>query len=127
MANEFLDASALLALINGEPGADVVRTVTDKHAMMSVVNFAEVISKLVSAGITADQAVDLAYLSGLTLVDLDPEIAIGAGARHGDLRRHGLSLADAICIESAYTAGVGVLTADRQWRNLPGVDILLIR
>ena len=128
MASDFLDASALLALINDEPGAAVVRRALDAEAMMSVVNFAEVVSKLVTNGFAVDEAVDLATLSGITLVDLDQDVAIGAGARHAALRRRGLSLADAICLESAAAAGVQAVTAERAWPDAASdVRVLLIR
>ncbi|MCK9487682.1 MAG: PIN domain-containing protein [Dehalococcoidia bacterium] len=128
MSRDFLDASALLALIQDEPGADEVRAAVHRGVSISAVNFAEVVSKLVSLGLPEDDAVAAASIPDVAIVDLSADVATTAGQRHGHLRQQGISLADVICLESARAEGVRVLTADRTWPSVaPDVDILLIR
>ena len=51
-----LDACALLALIKDEPGADVVsRAAAHNDATISSVNYAEVLQKAASLGVTAEE------------------------------------------------------------------------
>lgn len=50
MINVVLDASALLAFVQDEPGADVVSNLLDQ-AIISTVNWCEVIQKCVAKGI----------------------------------------------------------------------------
>lgn len=45
-----LDASALLAFLGDEPGADVVERALEQGAVMSAVNWAEVLSKAAEVG-----------------------------------------------------------------------------
>jgi ribonuclease VapC len=54
MSQTVLDASALLALLLDEPGADkVAQAIAD--ARMSSVNYAEVVSHFIHAGMPTDQ------------------------------------------------------------------------
>ena len=48
-----LDASALLALLHDEPGADRVMAVLD-HALISTINWSEVVQKAVGRGVPID-------------------------------------------------------------------------
>lgn len=128
MTSEVLDASALLALVNGEPGADRVRAALHRDAAISTVNLAEVISKLVSEGMDPDDAVDAARVPRLQMIDLDTSSAVAAGLRHAALRKSGFSLADAICLETARAVGAKALTTDRIWaRASADFDVELIR
>ncbi|HEY6578502.1 MAG TPA: type II toxin-antitoxin system VapC family toxin [Rhizomicrobium sp.] len=122
-----LDASALLAHLQGEPGGDKV-PLTVGDAAMSAVNYAETVSVLTRKG--ADAASVRAKLSTvlLDIVDFDYETAEAAGLMVAMTRPFGLSLGDRACIAAAAREGVPVLTAERSWSNLnPGVPIQLIR
>ncbi|MGB6548793.1 MAG: PIN domain-containing protein, partial [Xanthobacteraceae bacterium] len=55
MASAVLDSSAILAILNNEPGADAVEEMLD-DALVSTVNYAEVVAKLVERGGTSAQA-----------------------------------------------------------------------
>jgi PIN domain nuclease of toxin-antitoxin system len=55
MSDAVLDSSAVLALLLAEPGADKVRSALP-GALLSTVNFAEIVSKLCERGMPADQA-----------------------------------------------------------------------
>jgi PIN domain nuclease of toxin-antitoxin system len=59
-----LDASALLALLQGEPGADVVASALPR-GVMSAVNLSEVIAKLTEHGMPLEAA--RAALDGLPI------------------------------------------------------------
>lgn len=118
-----LDASALLALINEEPGAHVVSKAVANGAAISVVNWIEVLSKLAeeggnpelaSAEITAANPIE-------TAVKIEPvttEDAIEAARLRPLTREKGLSLADRACLALGRRLSVPVLTADREWTGL---------
>jgi PIN domain nuclease of toxin-antitoxin system len=69
-----LDASALLAYLQDEPGSEAVETVL-AESVMSSVNWAEVVQKSVAAGVVVDgMREDLAAL-GLMIAPFSPEDA----------------------------------------------------
>jgi ribonuclease VapC len=112
-----LDASALLALLQGEPGADVVEGVL-LRAVMSAVNLSEVVAKLTEHGMPPAAA--RAALEGLP-IDVRPfdrEAAYTAGELRPLTRSAGLSLGDRACLALAMRLGVTALTADRAWAAL---------
>lgn len=55
MSGTVLDASAILAVINNEPGALVVVEALKDRALLSAVNYAEVLTKLIERGWTGVQ------------------------------------------------------------------------
>lgn len=127
MASVVLDASAVLAVINAEPGAEIVIENLD-DALVSAVNHAEVVSKLIERGVSLDLARAAIRKIGVQVIDFDIDLA----DRTGDLRRHtrhlGLSLADRACLALAEREGILALTADRKWSALEvGVKIRIIR
>lgn len=127
MTDVVLDASAVLAYMQGEPGGEIVA----KHltaASIGAVNFSEIIGKLVDKGLDA-ASVDAALAGiGLDVVDFDQEQARDAGLLRADTRKHGLSLGDRACLALGRSRGVPVLTADRVWAAASvGVEIRLIR
>ena len=91
-----LDASAILALINGEPGAMTVRSQI-RGALVTAVNLTEVVSKLVDDG-TSDDEIDEA-LSGLRFVTVpfDQSLAVSAGKLRRSTRRGGSCRASTRC------------------------------
>jgi ribonuclease VapC len=127
MANAVLDASAVLALLNDEPGADlVIAALAD--AVVSAVNYAEVVSKLTERG--ASRAAVRAAITGIDLkvVDFDMSLAERTGAMRAETRHLGLSLADRACLALAEREGVPVYTGDRAWVGaLPDIVVRAIR
>src|ERR1051326_9025221 len=95
-----LDASALLAFVNGEPGADKVAAVLGE-AMISAVNFSEVAAKLTSRGVSADRALGELTEAELEVVDFDRALALSTGALVAVTRERGLSLGDRACLALA--------------------------
>ena len=124
-----LDASALLAFLQREPGAGSVRAVLGS-ALMSTVNWTEVVQK---AADSEREAAELrAALESLGLA-LEPFSAAQAGTA-ALLRRAtaalGLSLGDRACLALAIEKGERILTADRVWERLRpevGIGIEVIR
>ena len=127
MANVVLDASAILAVLNSEPGAELVLPELD-GAMVSIVNYAEVMSKLANGGADRQVASEAILRLGVRLADFDQELADRTGELRPLTRHRGLSLGDRACIALAEREGVAVLTADRKWRDVVStVEIRLFR
>jgi ribonuclease VapC len=116
-----LDASALMALIRGEPGADIVVSCLSR-AIISAVNQAEVQTKLVSAGI--DEALAWWHIAEARCpsVPFDEDLARIAGGLVKVTRPYGLSLGDRACLALAMQRKATVYTTDREWSRL-GLDL----
>ncbi|MBI2872580.1 MAG: type II toxin-antitoxin system VapC family toxin [Chloroflexi bacterium] len=112
MPEAVLDASALLALLNAEPGAEVVAAALPQAAI-SAVNLSEVVAKLADAGMP--EAAVREALQGLALdvVPFDTDQAYEAGLLRSSTRGVGLSLGDRACLGLARRLNVPALTADR--------------
>jgi len=122
-----LDSSAILAELHGEPGADTVRSVLPT-ACVSVVNYAEVITKLIDEGLPFSRAEDLFERLYCEVVDADKHRGALAGAMHEETRRTGVSLGDRFCLQLARELKLPALTTDRRWKTLDlGVEVTLIR
>ena len=122
-----LDASALLALLNDEPGAEEVRAAIG-DARMSAVNVAEVAGKLADNGVP-DAHIRRALAIGFdTLPFGEDEIALMAKVRKATMK-HGLSLGDRCCLATALVHSQSVLTADRAWAKVKirGLRITIIK
>lgn len=122
-----LDASAVIAFLRLEPGADAVQRYLDT-AKISAVNLAEVITKLVDFGMEPSDAVHDAKVVGLAVVPFDDEQAALCGRLRLLTRNLGLSLGDRACIALALSENARLVTADRVWStiNLP-LQVELIR
>ncbi|WP_019997404.1 type II toxin-antitoxin system VapC family toxin [Aureimonas ureilytica] len=124
-----LDASAVLCLLFSEKGADKVEARLG-DASISVVNYTEVLSKLVDRGLDAEEAIrDLSDLD-ITVVPVGQEVAEEAARLRGLSREAGLSLGDRFCLALARSLGVPALTTDRAWKDiakLAGVKVELVR
>lgn len=116
-----LDASALLCLINGEPGSDRVASVLSS-AVISAVNLAEVASKLNELGAGADTARALLAPLHLSVVPLDESAAHATGALRTVTRGQGLSLGDRACLALCASRGSTALTTDKAWAQVIGID-----
>ncbi len=80
MSNYVLDASAILALLNNEPGSEMVVNVLTE-AVISSVNLSEVIAKLADSGISEVEVREVISSLGLEVVQFDIEMAYHSGLR----------------------------------------------
>lgn len=129
MPRAVLDASAVLAVILEEPGAEVVVETLRSGAVMSAVNVAEVASRLHQDG-WAEAEVAFAFDNlGIEVLPFDREVALLSGRYRTLTRRLGLGLGDRACLATGRVEEGPVLTADRSWLELgiEGLDIRSIR
>lgn len=128
MSKIVLDASALLALLNAEPGADKLTPELLTDAVSSTVNLAEVQGKLVSHGVDAADAWEAAVGPIREPIDFTAEQARLAGTLVAATSPLGLSLGDGACLALGIALKATIYTADRSWKNLKlGVRIHLLR
>jgi ribonuclease VapC len=123
-----LDASALLALIFGEPGAEGLTSSLLQTAAISTVSIAEVQTRLVRAGDDPEQAwIDTrSYVREIHPFTTDQ--AKIAGDLVTSTSALGLSLGDRACLALAISLKAPVYTMDRLWRDLSaGVDVRVLR
>lgn len=128
MNRTVLDASAILAVLNREPGAEKLTPHLLSTGVASAVNLAEVQGKLIDRGIGADAA----WIATLSAVQEAMAFTADQAKIAGDLiaetRPLGLSLADRACLALGLALQAPVYTADRSWKNLKvGVRIHVIR
>jgi PIN domain nuclease of toxin-antitoxin system len=121
-----LDASALLALLNGEPGSETVAAVVSE-AVISSVNLSEVVAKLADHGMDEKDLRGLIDGLGLGVVPFDEEQAYAAGLMRPALRVAGLSLGDRACQALARLRRAPAYTTDRSWKSIGGVKVHAIR
>jgi ribonuclease VapC len=122
-----LDASAVIAVLRGEPGASAVEPLLGRAAI-SAVNWVEVLQRYQSVGLdTAGKRQDAEAL-GITVLDFTADDAAVVARLRAPTRALGFSLADRACLALATRLGVAAHTADRIWAELDvGVEIVLIR
>ncbi len=128
-----LDASALLAYLQGERGGEVVQDALGAGAVINIVNYAEVLSRLADAGAEptiAHRRLQSQGLIGglLQLLPIVEDDAAVIAALRPVTRQRGISLGDRVCLATALRLGRPVFTADRQWATIDaGVIVHLIR
>jgi PIN domain nuclease of toxin-antitoxin system len=127
VAKVVLDASAILALLNAEPGSRVVEE-SLAEAAVSTVNLSEVIAKLSERGMP-EAAIRVALEGlGLEVHPFDAVAAFSAGRLRPATRALGLSMGDRACLALGLSLAAPVLTADGSWKKLKvGVKVRLIR
>jgi Uncharacterized protein conserved in bacteria, COG4374 len=128
-----LDASALLALLKGEPGAERVTEALERGAYLSTVNLAEVLSKLADRGEDPAEAQARMAQVGLlgAVVEVLPftgEDALEVARLRALTRAYGLSFGDRACLALARRLGLPALTAERAWAELDlGIPVEVLR
>src|ERR1700752_962130 len=114
MAKAVLDSSAVLAVLNNETGSQIVTAILN-DALISAVNHAEVIWKLVEQGATLEPARAMLRIIDIGVVEFDRATAERVGELRAATKRLGLSLGDRACIALAEQKNAPALTGDRRW------------
>lgn len=124
-----VDASALLALLQEEDGADVVeRHLAHGQAFISAVNLSETIAKLVQHGMPEEDVRSALAPLPIEVRDFDEAAAWATAALWPATKARGLSLGDRACLALAASLGASALTGDREWRTVAGeVRVVFIR
>ncbi|MBM5818183.1 MAG: type II toxin-antitoxin system VapC family toxin [Cyanobacteria bacterium K_Offshore_surface_m2_239] len=112
-----LDASALLAYLRAEPGSEAVDGVL-RSALITSVNWAEVLQKSLSAGVEAKGLRQELQSLGLAVEPFSAGDADTAALLWPQTRNLGLSLADRACLSLALRLNLPVLTCDCLWAEL---------
>lgn len=129
MSDAVLDASAILAVLQAEPGGEIVsEMLRTEVGHVSAVNLSEVVTRLAERGkLEPEIRADIEKLR-LGTVAFDSEDAYQAGLMRPPTRQAGLSFGDRACLALAQRLGLPAVTADRGWTTLQlPITVQLIR
>jgi ribonuclease VapC len=122
-----LDASALLVLINEEPGHQVVMNYLSE-AIMSAVNYTEVLTVLIANSVPLQVAEEITSGLLMEIVPFDAKHAMIAADLRTLTKPFGLSLGDRACLALGKERHAVIVTADKIWKKIElGTEIVLIR
>lgn len=133
MNKSVLDASAFLAYLRDEPGAEIVENALIDGCYISIINWVEVLSKVVDLGESPDEIIKRLRDEGLLensleIIACNEEDAITIAKFRPLTKSAGLSLGDRACLALGKRLNLPVLTADKVWNSLSlGITITLIR
>lgn len=128
MPRVVMDASAVLALLRDEPGAEIVQGALG-GAIISAVNLQEVYCKLFQDAVPSEVAKDIVEELHLQVRAHDATAALHAADLALFTRKVGSGLGDRTCMALAIEEQAPALTADRSWTKVtvPGLEVELIR
>ena len=127
VAEAVLDASALLAFLRKEPGAEKVEAVLPQ-ACISAVNMAEAIGKLMEYGKHLEEVVYQVERLRIPVIPFDGEQARIAASFWKPTRAVGMALGDRACLALALKASLPAFTTESEWEKCPvGVEVVKIR
>ena len=127
MSKYVLDASAVLALLNQEPGMNRVGEVL-AESCISAVNYCEVLTKLLETGMPEQTARESLEFLDIETVNFDLDLAHLAAVLRPTTKKLGLSLGDRSCLALALSRSNPAVTADAIWLKLKiDINIELIR
>jgi PIN domain nuclease of toxin-antitoxin system len=128
-----LDASAFLAYLRDELGAEIVENALINGCYISIINWVEVLSKIVYLGESPEEIIKRLRDEGLLqnsleIIACNEEDAITIAKFRVLTKSAGLSLGDRACLALGKRLNLPVLTADKVWTSLSlGITITLIR
>lgn len=122
-----LDASAVLAFVYAEDGAETVEPLLD-GATISTVNWSETLTKILAHGGDPDRLGGQVLALGPAIEPFTRADAEHAATLYPLTSTRGLSLGDRACLAVATRLGAVAITADQVWTELDhGVEVRLIR
>ena len=133
MNKSVLDASAFLAYLRDEPGAEIVENALIDGCYISIINWVEVLSKVVDLGESPEEIIKRLRDEGLLensleIIACNEEDAITIAKFRPLTKSAGLSLGDRACLALGKRLKLPILTADKVWISLSlGITINLIR
>lgn len=120
-----LDASAILAVLYGEPGEDEIRRrIRAADVRVGAVNVSEVSAKLAEAGFEKAEVREAVGALAPTVHPFDEDLAHAAGALRLETKERGLSLGDRACLALAGSLGVAALTTDGLWEGFENAEVI---
>ncbi|HEX7183531.1 MAG TPA: type II toxin-antitoxin system VapC family toxin [Thermoanaerobaculia bacterium] len=120
-----LDASAVLAMLQEEPGGEVVQDLLG-NAVISSVNWSEVIQKALDRQVEINGLRQDLEALGLQVVPFTAPRAERTAFLRATTKHLGLSLGDRACLALAAELGLPAVTVDKIWKDLP-IDDMEIR
>lgn len=128
MAGVVFDASAVVAVIRGEPGSQLIARYCG-DGLLSAVNLQEAIKILRGQGFSVTA---VAHMIGVLELETIPHVAVDAyhAAELAPLtQQFGSGLGDRTCMALGISRGLPVLTTDRAWAQLTidGLEVILAR
>ena len=127
MSKYVLDASAVLAVLNQEPGNKRVSEILGE-SVISAVNLSEAIAKLIEKNVPEPEIkLVLSYLN-LEVIPFDEPLALCCASLRPLTRHLGLSLGDRACLGLAQQLNYTAVTTDKAWGQLNiGISIEVVR
>ena len=128
-----LDASALMAVLHDEDGAEIAIEAIAKGAAISVANWAEVLTKLAERGRDPERAASETRKAegarrALMIEPMTAADCVAIARLRLTTKTQGLSLADRACLALAERLEVPAVTADKEWAKADvAAEIHLIR
>jgi PIN domain nuclease of toxin-antitoxin system len=120
-----LDASALLALLLDEPGAETVQASLD-GALLCTVNLAEIVSHYAKLGASRQDIETMLRPLPIRVVPVDAALSHEAGMLRPLTLQGGLSLGDRYCLALARREGIPALTAERRWPDIAAAADVMV-
>jgi ribonuclease VapC len=115
-----LDASALIAMLKGEKGADTVAAAI-ADARICTINYAEVVTHFIHLGMPEREVDAMLDPLPMTIVPTDKALAQMAGRLRAATAGHGLSLGDRFCLALAQRDSLPAWTSDQSWKAVADV------
>ena len=125
-----IDASVIIAHLQGEPGGEAFLDAMDEGSAISAVNAAEVAKRMRTNGATDEQIERQMKRLQPLIVAFDYPHLMHYTATLPHARRANLSLADCACIATARHLRLPALTADQAWAEIAGdagVEVVVVR
>lgn len=120
------DASAVLAYLYDETGADKVELLLE-NSIISRINATEVLTKLAFDSLTISEAKETFDKLNLKVTEFDESLSLKAAELRPLTKHPGLSLGDRCCLALAILENLPAVTADRNWQGINLCTIEVIR